>query len=131
MNAEQIKTLYEIVEEAQKRYDLVLTDFIDDGRLEEIENIDELKDYFEDELNENREVTDEDVIYYYDAMKYLMENDQTLTKSLEIAGEFGYSPEDIDSCTLASLLKTRNNEENYSSCVNKIIDQSEEIFNDE
>ena len=44
-------------------------------------------------------------IYYYDAIKYLEENDQSLTESLELAYNLWYDLKNLNSCILASLLK--------------------------
>jgi hypothetical protein len=49
-----------------------------------------------------------DVIYYSDAIEYLKQNDQSLCDSLEIAIEYGYTIENINSELLASLLKSQN-----------------------
>jgi hypothetical protein len=44
-----------------------------------------------------------DIIYYYHAMEYLRNIDNSLRESLEIAKEYGYKLEDINSELLASL----------------------------
>ena len=49
---------------------------------------------------------DVDIIYYSEAMDYLRRNDTSLTKSLEIAAEYGYETHDLNSELLASLLAT-------------------------
>ena len=49
-----------------------------------------------------------EVIYYYDAIKYLQENDASLRESLEIASELGYEVNNLNSEILASLLKSQN-----------------------
>lgn len=49
-----------------------------------------------------------DVIYYSNAINYLKENDPSLNESLEIASEFGYTLEDLNSELLASLLASQN-----------------------
>lgn len=48
-----------------------------------------------------------EVIYYSNAINYLKENDPSLRESLEIAEEFGYSPSNLNSELLATLLKQR------------------------
>jgi hypothetical protein len=50
---------------------------------------------------------DVEIIYYSRAMEYLTENDTSLKESLEIADEMGFSPRDLSSETLASLLASR------------------------
>lgn len=44
-----------------------------------------------------------DVIYYNKAMDYLSQNDASLSESIEIAVDMGYSLENLSSETLASL----------------------------
>lgn len=50
---------------------------------------------------------DVDVIYYSNAIKFLAENDPSLHESLEIAAEYGYKVENLNSAILASLLASR------------------------
>lgn len=86
---------------------------------QEIENIEALYEY----VYENN-LTYEEVIYYADAMDYLKEHDQSLTESIEIAFEMGYELESINSEILASLLKSKNNREDfeeYREDIEKII----------
>ena len=45
----------------------------------------------------------EDIIYYYNAMKYLSENDSSLRESLELAHDLGCTLENLSSETLASI----------------------------
>ena len=67
---------------------------------------DELADYdthqIFDELQDNGFFTVE-IIYYSKAIKYLQENDASLCESIEIATEYGYTLENINSETLSSL----------------------------
>ena len=67
---------------------------------------DELEDYdvhqIYDELQDNG-FFNVDIIYYYKAIEYLQENDCSLNESLEIASEFGYTTENLNSELLASL----------------------------
>ena len=75
-------------------------------------NIEEnLEDYtsssgFIDYVRDNN-LCNEDIIYYYNAIEYLKENDSSLRESMGIAAEFGYKTEDINSELLASLLKSQ------------------------
>lgn len=48
-----------------------------------------------------------DIIYYSRAMEYLKENDISLNESFEIASEYGYDLENLNSETLASLHASR------------------------
>ena len=54
-----------------------------------------------------------DIIYFSDAINYLKEHDQSLSDSLEIAIEYGYTIDNINSELLASLLASRNAEESF------------------
>ena len=49
-----------------------------------------------------------EVIYYSNAIKYLQENDPSLSESLEIASDYGYELKNLNSEILASLLKSQN-----------------------
>ena len=67
---------------------------------------DELEDYdthqIFDELQDNG-FFNVDIIYYSKAIEYLKENDSSLCESLEIASDFGYTTENLNSELLASL----------------------------
>ncbi len=82
--------------------------FIDDES-NESETIDELVEYIDEQSNGYQV----DVIYHYNAMQYLLENDQSLQYSLEIAKNSGFEIDNINSELLASLLATENERENF------------------
>ena len=65
------------------------------------EDSEHLQDYFTDRF---WEMTNEDFVYYYDAIKYLTENDPTLRNSIELATDLGYDMKNLDSCSLANIL---------------------------
>lgn len=48
-----------------------------------------------------------EIIYYSRAMEYLSENDPSLYDSMQIADEYGYSPGQLNSELLASLLASK------------------------
>mgnify|MGYP003679794324 CR=1 FL=1 len=77
---------------------------------------DELDDYdthqIFDELQDNG-FFNVDIIYYSKAIKYLQENDSSLCESLEIASDFGYTTENINSELLASLHASRDRENKF------------------
>ena len=83
---------------------------------------------FSDPYNSIYEMIDEnngfdmEVIYYASAMEYLMENDNSLRESLEIAHELGYTADKINSELLASLLKSQNERENFAKLESEIND---------
>ena len=70
-----------------------------------------------------------DIIYYSRAIKFLAENDPSLTESLEIAEELGYKPGDLNSEVLASLLNNNRMREEYykrRDDIQEILDQIED-----
>ena len=94
-----------------------------DLRNEGIDLLDYDTDSLCDYINESN-LLDVDIIYYYKAMKYLMENDTSLSESMQLAQDLGYEPKNINSELLASLLATQNNREKF----NTIQDELEELF---
>ena len=67
-----------------------------------------------------------EIIYYTTAMEYLMARDPSLRESLEIADEYGFTPSDITSEVLASLLASKQCREEFMSYE----DQITEFFNE-
>ena len=70
-----------------------------------------------------------DIIYYSRAMEYLSNNDNSLNRSLALADDMGYTPGNLNSEILASLLASdieRENFEDMGSAVTDLIDGSEE-----
>ena len=65
-----------------------------------------------------------EIIYYYKAMKYLMEYDSSLCESMQLADEMGYEAKHLNSELLASLLASKYIRENYF----KLTDQINEIL---
>ena len=72
---------------------------------------------------------DVDIIYYQNAIEYLMKNDNSLYDSLAIAYEYGYTCNNLNSEILASLLASRNSREDFYNLQDKIDDFFEEIKN--
>lgn len=67
-----------------------------------------------------------DIIYYNRAMTYLSENDASLSESIEIAVDMGYSLENVNSELLASLYasqKARDNFWNISTQIEAILSE--------
>lgn len=65
---------------------------------------------------------DMEVIYYSNAINYLRENDPSLKESLGIASECGFELDSLSSETLASLLKSQNERENFIELESEIND---------
>ena len=70
---------------------------------DEINSFDDLYEQLD-----NNDMLNEEIIYYGSAMDYLRQNDPSLKESLELAGQFGYTPENLNSEILASILATEN-----------------------
>lgn len=90
---------------------------------------DELGDYdthqIYDELQDNG-YFNEEIIYYSRAIEYLKENDPSLNESLEIATEYGYTKENINSELLASLHASQKKENTFFE---DIAPELEKLFN--
>ena len=87
--------------------------------------------YNEDTFNDfcdkvNDAIMQEEIIYYYEAMKYLTIEDASLSESLGIASEMGITTENLNSELLATLLYQQNLTNEWY----EISEQVKEIFND-
>ena len=90
--------------------------YLGDDALDYLSCSDELGDYDSHQLWE--ELNDSgffhiDVIYYSKAMEYLIENDASLCESTELATEYGYTLDNINSELLASLHASRKKENDF------------------
>lgn len=85
--------------------------------IEDINNSDDLL-----ELIEDNNGFDIDIIYYNRAMKYLSENDFSLSESIQIAVDMGYSLENINSELLASLHASQEAREDFHGITDEIDD---------
>ena len=84
------------------------------------------EDTFEDFSEKVTEaIMNEEIIYYYEAMKYLTREDASLSQSLEIASEYGYTVENLNSELLATLLYQQNLSNQWA----EISEEVETIFN--
>ena len=84
----------------------------------------DVNDLFED-LQTNG-YFNEEIIYYSNAINYLKENDASLSESLEIAAEFGYTTENLNSELLATLHASQKKENTFYE---DIAPELEQIFN--
>ena len=73
----------------------------------------------------NDAIMQEEVIYYHKAIKYLMREDASLSDSLDIASEYGYTTEQLNSELLATLLYQQRLTEQWY----EIEEQVKELFN--
>ena len=93
---------------------LNIVDFIEHD-FEYIRNANDL--YEELESNDAFNI---DIIYYNRAMKYLSENDFSLSESIDIAVQHGYSLENINSELLASLHASQKARDDFWRCKDDI-----------
>lgn len=70
---------------------------------------------------------DVDIIYYQNAIEYLMKNDNSLYDSLAIAYEYGYTCNNLNSEILASLLASQNSRDEFYNLKCKIEEFFDEI----
>lgn len=117
-----IKELDDLLQESG----VCFSDYLNESDLDDVRDADDLyNSHIEQAINESS-----DIIYYSRAMDYLAENDASLTRSLEIASEFGYSLEDLNSEKLASLLNYQENVDafrNNKDQINDLLDEWHEI----
>ena len=93
------------------------------------ENVNSFNDIYE-QVEEQGGFTVE-IIYYSKAMEYLMENDTSLQNSMELAADFGYTPENINSELLASLLASQYSMEELYKCEHEITEFFNTLDNEE
>ena len=86
------------------------------------------EDTFNDFCNKvNDAIMQEEIIYYYEAIKYLVNEDASLGQSLDIASEYGYTTEQLNSELLATLLYQQKLTEQWYEMETEI----KEIFNEQ
>lgn len=120
MKKEKLERICEILDTELSLYDYAKNYLMES----DVESFDDICEILLDER-----ALEVEIIYYRDAMDYLMEHDLTLTDSLELAEEMGYKPSDLNCCTLATLLATKNNEcslYGLSDEIEEIIEEEEE-----
>lgn len=116
---EYVTGISSIVEEAQKKFDFCF-EFDKKELIDSINSEESIREFFWGIEEEN---TEEDIIYYMQAMDYLRANDPWLTISLWLARDTWYSLEHLNSEVLASLLKTDDNRDRRAEMVDRIITQ--------
>jgi len=102
----------EFFEELSKQLDFDIDEYVE---VEDIEDYDELYEQLE-----NQGAFQQEVIYHYNAIEYLKENDASLQESMALADDYGYAPRDINSELLASLLKSQICREEFSELRSEI-----------
>ena len=84
---------------------------------EQIEDYSTAWDTIAEAMQDNLDV---DIIYYHKALEYLREYDCSLTESLSLAADFGFTPENLNSEVLASLLASEKNRSDFYDLENEI-----------
>lgn len=120
--------MFKLTNEQQKEMQEMLNaidfDFVDYCDLEKCDSEDDVSDMLQEKI------TYQDIIYYYNAIKYLTENDPSLNDSLALADEYGYTLKDLDSEKLATMLYQHNLSQNQGKAVDIIMqfwaDETEE-----
>ena len=98
----------------------------------DIDNID-LENAFEsiEEMISDNNGFDVEIIYYHNAIDYLKENDPSLRESLELASEYGFEPDKLNSEILASLLASQNVRNDFSELRDEIEDFFSQLSEEE
>jgi hypothetical protein len=92
-----------------------------DYLINNLEDLNDLEENFQELINEY------ELIYYSDCINFLKEYDPSLNGSLLIAYEYGYTPKNLNSEILATLLiQSYMNEE-----LNEILEELNEILEEE
>ena len=112
------ETITQYIKENVNIENLEILDYITD--FEDINSFDDLQECLEDNGAFNV-----DIIYYSNAIQYLMKEDPSLMESLEIAHEYGYTADNLNSEILASLLasqRVREDFQRYETELNEIFE---------
>ena len=100
--------IIEYFEKISTHLEFDIMDHLTEDDLDDMEDFDDLADILRQDG-----AFDIDIIYYHKAIKYLQENDPSLTESLNIANDLGYKTCDLNSEMLASLLASENCEASF------------------
>ena len=124
MSTIKARQVIEYIKEKEKEYDFNerIASYIDYNEFQEAIDDNKIDDFL-NELNDNnnRTFTDTEIIYYSNAIEYIKENDQSLRECFDIASEYWYNANDLNSGILASLLATRRNEDEYSKFIDEVV----------
>lgn len=104
--------------------------YVDKDELQECEDVYDIIQLFTD-ANDDRQITDTEIIYYTNAMDYLKEHDASLTTSLWLAADMGYTVQNMSSENLASLLASDNNYDDYQRFLQELekeLDAMDNLF---
>jgi hypothetical protein len=134
MNKKQIEKITRLLSEYENenKLDYELYNYVSDPDLEDINDLDELRDYLRD-LAEDNDILSVEIIYYSNAMDYLREHDASLQESLSLASDMGYDLNTVNSEILASLLATENRREDFITDLDELINflDDNDVLNDD
>ena len=134
MNKKQIEKITRLLSEYENenKLDYELYNYVSDPDLEDINDLDELRDYLRD-LAEDNDILSVEIIYYSNAMDYLREHDASLQESLSLASDMGYDLNTVNSEILASLLATENRREDFITDSDELINflDDNDVLNDD
>lgn len=120
-----MKTRVELIEEFLKTIEVENLDVPYCVDASEVNSFDEVFDAID-----NNDGFNVEIIYYASAMDYLKLNDPSLSESMEIAEEYGYTPKNINSELLASLLASRYCRDEFQEYRNHIETFFDELEDD-
>lgn len=101
-------TNFNFFEKISEQLENNINEYLTEEEREEVQTFDELYDI----LNDTDFFT-VDVIYYFRAMEFLKEHDPSLSESLELASQYDYRPNQLNSELLASLLASEMHKEKF------------------
>ena len=131
-NEKMKKTNFEIIKELDKEDIIVhldVADYVSKQEINKLDNITDIINHLNCIMYENEVLHDESEIIYYDrAFEVLRKYDPSFEKTLNIARDYGYDIEDLNSEILASLLMYKVMEMQYNEyleVLKKALEQKE------
>ena len=116
---ERAKKLQELTKLIEEKTDIFITDFLDEQEIEEMFDDSWNADTLFNRLDRNQAFNIE-IIYYYNAMQYLSQHDNSLIESLELAWNMGFGLKGLSSETLASLHASQKAMDDYYNITDEI-----------
>ena len=111
-NANKNTLIFEKLNELSDKYfGDTITEYLNSTMQEDLISYNDADELFND-LQDNG-YFNEEVIYYSTAIRYLKDNDPSLCESLEIATEYGYTTENLNSELLATLHASQKKENTF------------------
>lgn len=120
-----MKTRAQKIEEFLKNLntEINILDYVD---TETVNSYDDVRDQIEDNNG-----FDIEIIYYANAIEYLNNNDPSFSQSLSIAEDMGFTPGNLNSEILASLLASQNARNEFYELEDEITEFFDELEEDE